>query len=203
MKKLIFILSLLFVSAGAWAQKDAEAKKILDKASAAFAKAGGVEIGFSVKGGQNMSGTLKVKGNKLVLSSGTTTTWYDGKTQWTYMKDTEEVNISNPSPKQLQQINPQVWLNSYKKGFNYKYNGLSGKTYKVTLTPEASNQGVKSITLIVNSDTYAPSQVIMTTPSGQSSTIVVSSYRTGQNYNESTFRFNPLLYPNAEVIDLR
>ncbi len=199
-----FMMTLLACLAGtSWAQKDAEAKKILDKAAAAFQKAGGVEIGFTVEGSQALKGTLQLKGPHFALQTSTTSTWYDGKTQWTYMPSTNEVNISNPSPDQVQRLNPQSWLNSYKQGFNYKYNGTSGTNYQITLTPEKANNQLKSVVLLLNTTTYAPSQIVINQANGQSATIKVSSYRTGQNYNESTFRFDSKKYPNAEVIDLR
>lgn len=203
MKKILLAVFLACIAGASWAQKDAEAKKILDKASAAFSKAGGVEIGFSVKGTHAMSGTVKVKGRQFAMITPSTSTWYDGKTQWTYLKSTEEVNISTPSPEQVQRLNPQVWLNSYKKSFNYKYNGISGKNHKITLTPEKQNQQIKSVVLLLNTTNYTPAQIVITQPDGQSSTVSVTSYRTGQNYNDASFRFNSKSYPNAEVIDLR
>lgn len=203
MKKTL-LCTLLFCIAGAtWAQKDAEAKKVLEKASAAFSKAGGVEIGFSVKGAQAMNGTVKVKGNQFAMVSSASSTWYDGKTQWTYLKNTEEVNISTPSPDQVQRLNPQAWINGYKKKFNYKYNGISGSNYKITLTPETLNQSLKSVVLFLNTRDYSPAQIEITQANGQTSTIVVTRYRTGQKYTDNSFRFDPKKYPHAEVIDLR
>lgn len=203
MKKILFLMFLVCTIISVHAQKDAQAKQILDKASAAFSKAGGVEIGFSVKGANSVNGTLKLKGNKFCLFTPASTTWYDGRTQWTYLKSSEEVNVSTPTAAQLQQLNPQAWLHSYKKGFNYKYGGISGKSYKIILTPEKNTQSLKNILLMLNSTTYAPMQVVITQSSGQANTITVNSYRTNQNYNDATFRFNPKAYPNAEMIDLR
>lgn len=203
MKKILFFLFFLCSAGNVAAQKDVEAKKILDKAASEFSKAGGVEIGFTLKSTQTMRGTLKIKGQKFQLQTPSSITWYDGKTQWTYLESSEEVNISIPTAEELQQINPHAWVTCYKKGFDYKYNGTVGNAYKITLTPEQPNQEVKQIVLLLKRTDYTPFEFMVTDRNGQSHTISVHTYRTKQNYSDTIFRFDSKSYPRAEVIDLR
>ncbi len=202
MKKIILFLFLLTSIGTGFAQKDAQAKKILDKAAAAFGSKGGTEIAFSISGAQSMSGTIKVKSNKFVLYAGNMTTWYNGTTQWTYLKNTQEVNITTPTPSQVSQLNPQAWLYSYKNGYNYQYAGKSSGLHKIVLTPNRKGQPVKSIALWIKDGNYAPSKVILMQSNGQSSTITVKKC-TPAKYPDSLFQFNPKAYPQAEIIDLR
>ncbi|MDR0745676.1 MAG: hypothetical protein LBF17_04180, partial [Mediterranea sp.] len=75
-----------------------EAKDVLDKTSANFRKAGGMEAGFTVKikaKGQAdglLACKMRLKGNKFVLETMDAITWFDGETQWSYLTDSEEVN---------------------------------------------------------------------------------------------------------------
>ena len=204
MKKIFFIITLMLSASSAiWAQKDAQAKKILDRAASSFNASKGVEIDFNMQGKHGMKGTLKVRNSMFQLNSNGTTTWYDGRTQWTYQKACNEVSISVPTAAQLAKINPESWLYCYKKGFNYAYNGAKGNTHTITLTPEAKNQGVKSIVLVINGSSYTPKSITFTTTNGNSTTIFINSYKTQQGYNKATFTYPASQYPNAEVIDLR
>lgn len=203
MKKIISLLLLTLTLGTLQAQNDSRAKNVLDKALAAFNRKGGAEIAFTSSGTQGLSGTICVKGNKFFLQTARMTTWYDGKTQWTYLKDAEEVNITTPSAAQAGQLNPQAWLQSYKKGYSYRYGGLSGNQHKIVLTPgKGQKSDLKSITLWIKNASYTPAKVIITDRNGQSTTIQVTRY-TPKSFPESTFRFNAQAYPQAEIIDLR
>ena len=66
-----------------------------------------------------------LKGNRFYLNSGGIQSWFDGTTQWSYLESSEEVNVSNPTPDELQTINPYALLSIYKSGYNYKYTAVS------------------------------------------------------------------------------
>ena len=179
MKKIISLLLLTLTLGTLQAQNDSRAKEVLDKALATFNRKGGAEIAFTSSGTQGLSGTICVKGNKFFLQTARMTTWYDGKTQWTYLKD------------------------SYKKGYSYRYGGLSGNQHKIVLTPgKGQKSDLKSITLWIKNASYTPAKVLITDRNGQSTTIQVTRY-TPKSFPESTFRFNAQAYPQAEIIDLR
>ena len=120
-------------------------------------------------------------------------------------KSSDEVNISTPTPEELQGINPYSLLSLYKSGYNYKYAGMktrNGKQgYEVTLTPE-KKQEIASITLFV-SKTYEPLYIKILQSNKTVNEIIVSSYQTHQPLDNESFRFDKRKYPNAEVIDLR
>ena len=62
-------------------------------------------------------------------------TWYNGETQWSYMKANDEVNVSVPTPEEQQSMNPYTFVNLYKEGYHYqlKETTLRGKScYEIT-----------------------------------------------------------------------
>ena len=126
MEKYIFSILIALLTLPVFAQKQAQAKLMLDKTAAAFEKAGGVQADFTVeafnKGGSlgKAIGNIKLKGEKFLLKTSETISWFDGKTQWSYLTQNDEVNISTPTEEELQGMNPYALLYLYKKGFDYK-----------------------------------------------------------------------------------
>ena len=173
----------------------------MDKTANALQQAGGIRATFGGTG----NGTLLLKGNQFYLNSSGIQSWFDGKTQWSYLESSEEVNVSNPTPEELQTINPYALLSIYKNGYNYKYAGTKSRNGKqgieVILTPE-NKQDITSITLFV-SQTYQPLYIKVEQSNKSANEIIVTSYQTNQPLDNATFKFDKKKFPNAEVIDLR
>ena len=70
------------------------------------------------------SGSITIKGNKFNARTPQAIVWFNGKTQWSYMKKTNEVNVSNPTQAQQMSMNPYTFIHIYKTG--YKSTQLSG-----------------------------------------------------------------------------
>lgn len=177
------------------------AKSVLDKAAAVVSKKSGVKASFTVKSGQygSTSGTIAVKGKKFTATTPMATTWFDGKTQWTYMKNNNEVNVSNPTEAELQSLNPYNFINMYRSGFKYTMTTKSNQ-YTVHLTATKKRQ-VSQMYIVVDKSTYRPTKVSML--QGKKWTTITISKFSKANLSDATFRFNAKDYPKAEIIDLR
>ena len=94
--KRIFLIGILWLSALAvtYAQQDTKAKKLLDQTTEIYQNAGGVSIHFT--GSQN--GKLLLDGNRFYLECGGVKSWFDGRTQWSYVSQNEEVTVSSYRP---------------------------------------------------------------------------------------------------------
>ena len=214
MRKYIFSVLIALLSLPVIAQQQSQAKVILDKTAEAFRKAGGVKADFTVKAVANglvegaENGTIQLKGEKFVLKTSDIITWFDGKTQWSYVTKNDEVNVSNPTQEELQQINPYTFLYMYQKGFSYKLGTVKtfqGKAvWEVVLTANDKKQELESITLYVTKNAYEP-VCIQLQQRGQKTRneITVTAYQTGLDYADDVFTFDRKAYPTAEVIDLR
>lgn len=195
-------------------QQQSQAKAVLDKTAEAFRKAGGVKADFTVKAVTNglaegaESGIIQLKGEKFVLKTSDIVTWFDGKTQWSYVAKNDEVNVSNPTQEELQQINPYTFLYMYQKGFSYKLGAartFSGKAvWEVILTAKDKKQELERIVLYVTKDAYEPLYILLQQRGQQTrNEITVTDYQTRQNYADRIFTFDRKQYPSAEIIDLR
>lgn len=198
MKKIAILSLALLLSAGAWAQS---ARSILDKAAATVSNPSGIQAHFQMITKQGTtSGDISVKGNKFHATTPDATIWFDGKTQWTYMKGNEEVNVSNPTEAELQAINPYNFINIYKKGFRLSSRSIS-RFYEVHLTPTDRMRNIEEMYIIVDQKTYHPTHVKMRR-NGKWSVILISQLKSA-SLSDGIFQFNAKDFPKAEIIDLR
>jgi len=201
MKKLLTLWMLALLPLSISAQTDAKASEVLDKTLAELSNDSGIRADFE----GTESGYLLLKGEKFYLNNGNIQSWYDGKTQWSYVADMEEVNISHPTPEELQGINPYHILMRYKIDFNYTYkgkrtrNGVEG--HEIILTPKHS--GNRELIRVFISPNHQPLAMKMEQNGETISEINVTDYQRNQKLADETFRFNTSLYPNAEIIDMR
>ena len=201
MKKLLTLWILALLPYCLSAQNDSRAEAILDKTLSSLSDSNGIRADF----GGTENGFLLLKGEKFYLNNGNIQSWYDGDTQWSYVAETEEVNVSHPTPEELQGINPYLILMRYKSDFNYSYkgeltkNGVKG--HEVILRPKQSG-GMDLIRVFI-SKAHQPLAMKVEQNGKTVSEINVTSFRTDQRLEDGMFRFNRSLYPNAEIIDLR
>ena len=198
MKKTGMMLATVMLCASSYAQT---AKSVLDKAAATITAQQGVKADFKMTTTTgNTSGTIAVKGKKFYATTPQATVWFDGKTQWTYMKNNDEVNVSTPTEAQLQAINPYNFINLYKHGYAYTIN-TSDTNYVVHLTANSTERKIKELFISVSKSNYQPTQVKML--QGKKWTTFDITNIKKQNIADSQFRFNSKDFPKAEIIDLR
>ena len=195
-------------------QQQSQAKVLLDKTAETFRRAGGIKAEFTVKSftkgnlaGEG-SGTIQLKGDKFLLKTPESITWFDGKTQWSYLTGSDEVNVSTPTPEELQTLNPYILLSIYKKGFAYKLGSVDnfrGKpVYQIILTATDRKQDLACIIVYISKDTYQPLFILLQQRGNKNhSEITITGYKTGLDYTDNTFVFDKKQYPQAEIIDLR
>ena len=200
-KSFIIILLLALVSTLSFGQNASQARSILDKAASVIGRKGGATANFSISGKYgNSSGTIAIKGNKFRATTPDAIVWYDGKTEWTYIKKNEEVNVSTPTEAQQQAMNPYKFITIYKNGFNLSMTSTASD-HNIHLVAQNQSRTIKEMYIIVDKRTNLPKQVKMRQQNGWS-TINISNFK-AVNQSDATFRFNSKDFPHAEVIDLR
>ena len=205
MKRLLSILAIAVItSAAAWGQAKS-ASQVMDAAAKKIQTMKSLSATYEMNAdGEQMSGTLVMNGDKFHLSSEQIMAWYDGKTQWSYSADTNEVNIIEPTPEELVAINPFVIISSFKKAYTPTLLKSAAGTYKVKLVPMTKSASqIKEVTLTLNAKSYLPSYISLTLESSNKLDIKVKSIKGGTNYPHSTFVFNKKQLPKAEIVDLR
>ena len=200
MKKLLLLFTCFFALLTSNAQDNRIAEKILDKVSVFLSNPEGVCIDFT--GSEN--GYLIMKGEKFYLNNQSIQSWYDGKTQWSYLTDNEEVNISSPTKEEIQAISPYHLLKRYKSDYTYIYIGQSkrkGKlVHEINLTSKSDI--INDIKLII-SDDNKPVAILFYRNNKLMSEVNITSLQTDSKIDDKLFRFDKTKYPQVEIIDLR
>ena len=204
---------LIMLSLPMMAQKEAEAKAILEQTSQAFKKSGGIEADFSLTPysqgmpQEEIEGSIRLMDENFRLTTPTMVTWFDGKTQWTYLPTNEEVNVSTPTREEVESINPLSFLTLYKEGYAYQlgqkttYQGKS--IIEVKLTAEDTRKQWANLTLYIESTTHLPLYIKLKEAGKDYHEISISNYQLNKGWKKSDFTFNTKEYPDVEVIDLR
>ena len=116
MKKTILIALMALIGLSAFAQS---AQQVLDRTAKVIGNKSGASAKFTISNAKigSSSGTIAIKGNKFNARTPQAIVWFNGKTQWSYLKKTNEVNISTPTQAQQMAMNPYTFINIYKTGY--------------------------------------------------------------------------------------
>ena len=216
MKKLIALLfAVTAVFNIAQGQTDPKAKAILAEVSKKYRSYNIIKADFSFNVENKQSnlkqsekGTLYAKSNskKYKVSMTGRDLISDGKVQWTYLKNDEEVQVSNADNSE-DALNPANVFTIFEKGFKYIYNGekkAGSKVYQmIDLSPLDTKKPYFKIRLSVDKAAKTLSNVVIFDKNSNIYTYTISAFTPNAKVPESTFTFNAKSYPGVEIVDLR
>jgi len=215
MRKYFYLTTILFLIANtSFGQSDAKAIEILDKVSAHMKtfKTMYAEFQFILENNQEditdkRYGKIWIKGNKYKIDMMGTITYFDGKTQWTYLKESNEVNVTNPDEEDDESINPAKIFDIYQKGFKVKFVAQKFEgtraIYVINLFPTDKSKPFSRITLKIDKDKKELYVFKRFDKDGNYYTIKIGKITPGKTMPDSMFTFNKAKYPGVEIIDLR
>ena len=208
MKKILYILLTLVLSTTIIDTQAQDAQSYLDKVVEQFQQAPGITADFTLQGeahsGISMKGSIKMQGKKFSITSNDLTTWYDGKTMWSYAPMIDEVNITTPTQHELAEINPYIMLDNYKQSFEAKELKSTHKGERqFLLTPTKRNTHIAQVVLTVATANSAPISFEITDNNNHKILVAITNYNNKVTLPASTFKFDSAQYPQVTVIDLR
>ena len=223
MKRLfIYIVLSTLTVATAFAQKDADAKVILNKLSKQYRSYDAVKTDFTLTIDNQQAGVKETQTGTLISRSKTNkykVTLYasgkktvtqdiisDGKNQWTFLKDANEVQLSAADNSE-EGFNPAKIFTMYEKGYKYIYTGqqkIAGKIYQVVdLTPEDSKKSFFKVRLMIDKVKNQLYSAQIFDKNGSTYTYALRTFTPNYKVAETAFVFDKKAYPGVEVVDLR
>lgn len=201
-KTILFVIMCVLAFVDSNAQNATSAKSVLDKTAKVLGHKGGASAKFTVSNPKTgrVSGTIAIKENKFHARTGQATIWFNGKTQWTYMPQNEEVSITTPTMAQQQMMNPYAFINIYRNGCNLSMKS-KGNRYEIHIVAQDKSKSIQEMYVTVSKTTYIPSTIKVKQGSTWS-TITISDFL-AKNQPDRMFSFREKDFPNAEIVDLR
>lgn len=201
MRTLFILLTVISAWLPVSAQESAAA--IMQRCADKIEKMPSATIDFAVNAAKPYTGILTMSQSKFILKTPALSIWFDGKTQWAYIADNKEVNISEPTPEELLESNPFNIIAQFNKHYTCRRLKDAPGAYIIQLTPKSKDSTISSAKITIDKTSDRPTALLLNFASGHSLAISISNIKTGKTMPASSFKFDKKSYPAAEIIDLR
>jgi outer membrane lipoprotein-sorting protein len=207
MKYFFICILALFVS-NLQAQKDPQAKALLDQIGSKVKQAKGILVNIQLIS-KNSKGkalgtktiNLKMKGDKYLLQQGKMEVVCDGTNIYNFDGVS---SISKSSVAESDQtLSPQKLLSgNYDKDFNFKLLSQDGSKATIELSPLDKRKNFQKVTLVLDKAKSALSNASILDKSNNITDVKVVSINYGASLEDKIFQFNRAKYPkNVEIFD--
>ena len=216
MKRIFISATIILIALFTQAQQDAKAKGILDQVSAKTRsfKTISADFSFSMENkamsiNEKNDGSIKLKGQKYFvdLPGAGIKVYSDGKTNWNYMKQGNQVTISTIDEDSGELMDPSSLFSIYEKGFTSKFvaeKTVGGKVvYQIELFPDKKQFDVSKISIEINKATMMIQSAQLFGTDGNMYGIIVKKMETNKEFPDAEFAFDAKKFPDVEIIDLR
>lgn len=208
MKKLVLILTLCIMhftlSINLMAQNNRDAERRVKEAIAEL-KHSTYEGRFTllVYNAENevtdkQTGNITIKGEKFRMTLAGNEVKYDGKTQWVYVSEYNEVSLTEPTAEELREVNPLAMIEHYVATDRISSNEDGTINFYPTQPKESEYFRVE---LRLNKANL-PTRLTVYQTNGHRVTIYLEEFKK-ISVDNSSFVFDITKYPNVEVNDLR
>lgn len=208
MKKLIAIIGFIAMATVAMAQTAEEIVSRMDAEMSKHDQSEGFAMTMDVKvifiG--TISGRSYVLGDKMRIETNRDgnkfITWNDGKTEWNYDAEKNEIEITNAKPKEKSETDSDVGkFNGITDGYDVKIDKETATEWHIRCKRSRSNpdkDAPKRMDLVVAKGTYWP---VSLTTSLTAATVTLRDVSYGVTEEQVTF--DPKKYPKATIVDKR
>jgi outer membrane lipoprotein carrier protein len=190
-----------------------KAKKILVDVESRYKSAKALRADFiyemkndANKAKEEVKGSFVMKKNKFKLKLADQEIYNNGTTVWTYLKDANEVNISDYSP-ESEDITPEKVFTLYKKDYKYVFIREfteNGKVYEeIDLQPTDRSKKIYKIRLVINKKTKSIKSWEIFEKNQNRFKYTVNSIEYNVAVDDTFFVFDKKKYPKVTEVDLR
>jgi outer membrane lipoprotein-sorting protein len=193
--------------------KDPKAQEILKATSTRYKSLKSMSATFKIttldqktKKSDVQTGSLLLKGEKYKLTLKGQEVSSDGKTSWTYLKESNEVQVNDVAGNS-DAISPTNMFTIYEKGFSTKYMGEKKvdnvDVYQIELVPDDQKKSYFKIQLNIHKTEKIVTYARIFDRNGNIYTYSIDKFKVNVDAPDAMFTFDASKFPGVEVVDLR
>ena len=206
----LLTLTILGASFAAHSQTiDSKSQKILDEITRNYKSKKNSYFKFSYTSGsgknlRSQTGIFYSDNTRYKLKIMGTEQIFDGNKLYNINDEDKEVTISKPNDEQIH-FSPLSYLDSYKKEYDVTYSGkktMSGIPVDVIKMVPVKNNGLKNVTLYVNTPQKKLIKLEQITTTNEVAVIGISDYKENQKLSPTLFTFDKSKYQNYLITEI-
>ena len=210
MKKVLFILTLIFTLSTQAQDNALKAKELLDDVTRIVKAYDNISIDFKyvlINTEENINqetrGDVIMDGDKYILNILGITRIFDGKTLYTISPEDEEVTISSENSEDESTITPSKMLSFYEDGYTYSMDIIQNvkgrKIQYVKLLPIDSNSEIQHVLLGIDNNTKHIYNLIEIGNNNTKTILTVNSFKTNEPLSKTLFTFDESKYSDYYI----
>jgi len=192
------------------AQNNTEAERLINNFINTI-KTEAIRTGFNLKisekngvNSQQVSGTFVLKGNQFYLEMDEAQVWFNGKTQWALLKESNEVSITEPTEAELAEINPVSILSAFKKMSKVQFSKVKNeKNHIIVMTPKTKNATFTKVEVQLVKASGNLFSIFIQQKNGMTNHLTLHNYQKKVAVGQNTFVFDKTKFRGVTENDLR
>lgn len=189
------------------AQETAEA--FLDRAVKAMKDDSAVQMDYTYtvydengKVVQADKGILRLNGSSYSLLMDDMKVWCNGKVQWSYMSEINEIYITDASSPEAQNLSPLYIMEMYRAGYSAAMNSTNGRT-EVVLETSSPDNNINKVKLLFAASTLRLESMFIYMAGQGYIEVALDAYTAHCTFPAGVYECPLKDYPTAEVVDMR
>jgi len=139
-----------------------------------------------------------------MLETDDLTVWFNGKTQWAYLKESNEVSITEPTAEEVAATNPIAIISAFKLVSIIQFSKLKSQTnHIIELTPKKKDTDFSKVEIQLHKSTGNLQSINIQYKNGIINNLTFNNFQKNVAVNPETFVFDKGKFKGAFTNDLR
>lgn len=149
-------------------------------------------------------GVLKLDNERYALDMENMKVWCDGTTQWSYMKDIDEVYITDAGSEEAQNLSPLYIMEAYRANYTLEFGGEQAGIRILAMKAKDVDAEINELKLFIDMVEHPVLEGLEIYMSGQGyARITLGESKRGCKFGKDTYRCQVKDFPTAEIVDMR